>query len=63
VDPHPSTSTLSTLSWSEQGLIASDVDKNWSRLRLLFEEILNMALPSQSEKCCIIDTEIGIDRI
>jgi hypothetical protein len=32
------------LNWFETGQIASDFDKNWSRLRfLLFEEILNMA--------------------
>jgi hypothetical protein len=50
-DPHPSNTTLN---WSETRQIAADVDKNWCRIRRLFEEILNMTLPSQSEKCCIL---------
>jgi hypothetical protein len=48
------TTKVATLNYSETGQIASDVDKNWCRLRFVFEEIPNMALPSQSEKSCVI---------
>jgi hypothetical protein len=38
---------IKTLNWSEAGQIASDFDKNWCKLGFLFQEIPNMALPSQ----------------
>jgi hypothetical protein len=45
---------VKTLNRLETSQIPSDFDKKKCRLRFLFEEILNMALPSQSEKCCVI---------
>jgi hypothetical protein len=42
---------VATLNLSETSQSASDLNKMSARLHRLFNEILNMALPSQSEKC------------